>query len=237
MSAEYEPTLLDVAKLLYATSGEGPSPDVVCLVEWLMDQVPEVRELWKTVNEPLAGSVTFRDLMDLHLCLDYELPSDKAYGMAVWLLRRVPATARLWRRLEQMGEDAGQLLQYRSYGIDVVKYHAEVDRLLALDEWATAEEALDATGDLGPSYNEWLRIVEARLARGEGDAERLRQVRARLRAEAEIARKRPVLQDKLPVLVHVLTSKENRDDLARAFLELAAALQSDEPATPEPEPS
>ena len=137
MSAEYEPTLLDVAKLLYATSGEGPSPDVVCLVEWLMDQVPEVRELWKTVNEPLAGSVTFRDLMDLQLCLDYELASDKAYGMAVWLLRRVPATARLWRRLEQMGEDAGQLLQYRSYGIDVVKYHAEVDRLLALDEWAT----------------------------------------------------------------------------------------------------
>ena len=46
-----------------------------------------------------------------------------------------------------------------------------------------------------------------------------------------------MLQDKLPVLVHVLTSKEDRENLARAFLELAAALHTDEPGTPEPEPS
>jgi len=237
MSGEYEPTLLDVAKLLYATAGQGPAPEVLSLVGWLMEQVPEVHELWRSVNEPLSGSVTFRDLMDLHLCLDYELPSDKAYGMAVWLLRRVPATARLWSELEQMGKDAGCLLQYPAYGVDVVRYNRDVDRLLAADDWATAEEALDATGDVGASYNEWLRIVEARLARGEGDAERLREVRGRLRAEAEISRKQPVLEDKLPVLVHVLTSKDNRENLAQALAELADALRGDEPATAEPLPS
>ncbi|HEX9732880.1 MAG TPA: hypothetical protein VGG06_12955 [Thermoanaerobaculia bacterium] len=29
MSGEYEPTLLDVANLLYATSGEGPAPEAL----------------------------------------------------------------------------------------------------------------------------------------------------------------------------------------------------------------
>ena len=30
----FAPTLLDIAKLLYATSGEGPSPEVLSLVDW-----------------------------------------------------------------------------------------------------------------------------------------------------------------------------------------------------------
>jgi len=72
MSGEYEPTLMDVAKLLYATSGEGPSPEVLGLVDWLIEKVPEVQELWKTVNEPLGGGVTFLDVMNLHFCLHHE---------------------------------------------------------------------------------------------------------------------------------------------------------------------
>jgi len=237
MSGEYEPTLMDVAKLLYATSGEGPSPEVLGLVDWLIEKVPEVQELWKTVNEPLGGGVTFLDVMNLHFCLHHEQKSEKAYGLAVWLLHRVPAAARLWRQLEQMGQDAGCLLQHPAYGVDVVRYHRDVDRLLASEDWATAEEALDVTGEMGACYNEWLRIVEARLVRGEGDAERLREVRARLRAEAAIARRQPVLEDKLPVLVQVLASKDNRESLSHALAELAAALHTVERVTAESTPA
>ncbi|HEX9732494.1 MAG TPA: hypothetical protein VGG06_10970, partial [Thermoanaerobaculia bacterium] len=150
MSGEYEPTVLDVAKLLYATSGEGPAPEAVSLVNWLIERVPEVQDLWQSVNQPLEGSVTFLDLMELHFCLHNEQESDRAHGMAVWLLRRLPETARLWNQLEQMGHDAGCLLQYPAYGVDVVKYNRDVDRLLAT-EWKTAEEALDATGEVGTS--------------------------------------------------------------------------------------
>ena len=236
MSGEYEPTLLDVAKLLDATSGEGPAPETVSLVDWLIERIPEAHDLWKSVNQPLASSVTFLDLMELHFCLHYEQKSDRAYGMAVWLLRRSPATARLWGQLEQMGYDAGCLLQYPAYGVDVVKYHADVDRLLAMD-WKTAEEAVDASGDLGPCYNEWLRIVETRLARGEGDAERLREVRGRLRAEAALARQRPVLEDKLPAVMEIITAKDERNKLAEVLDELARALRGDEPASPARAPS
>jgi hypothetical protein len=88
MSGDYEPTVLDVAKLLYATSGEGPAPEAVSLVNWLIERVPEVRDLWQSVNQPLEGSVTFLDLMELHFCLHNEQESDRAHGMAVWLLRR-----------------------------------------------------------------------------------------------------------------------------------------------------
>jgi hypothetical protein len=168
------------------------------------------------VNQPLEGSVTFLDLMELHFCLHNEQESDRAHGMAVWLLRRLPETARLWNQLEQMGHDAGCLLQYPAYGVDVVKYNRDVDRLLAT-EWKTAEEALDATGEVGTSYNEWLGIVEARLARGEGDAERLREVRGRLRAEAALARQQPLLEDKLPMLFQVVTAGKNRSRLAEAL--------------------
>jgi hypothetical protein len=230
MSGQYEPNLLDVAKLLYATSGEGPAPEAVSLVNWLIERVPEVQDLWQSVNQPLEGSVSFLDLMELHFCLHNEQESDRAHGMAVWLLRRLPETARLWNQLEQMGYDAGCLLQYPAYGVDVVKYNRDVDRLLAT-EWKTAEEALDATGEVGTSYNEWLGIVEARLARGEGDAERLREVRGRLRAEAALARQQPLLEDKLPMLFEVVTAGKNRSRLAEALDELARALRDDEPAT------
>jgi hypothetical protein len=231
MSGQYEPTLLDVAKLLYATSGEGPAPEAVSLVDWLIERVPEVQDLWKRVNQPLEGSVTFLGLMELHFCLHYEQECERAYGTAVWLLRRVPETARLWNQLERIGYDAGCLLQYPAYGVDVVKYERDVDRLVAT-EWKTAEEALDVTGEIGTSYNEWLGIVEARLARGEGDAERLREVRGRLRAEAALCRHLPVLEDKLPSLYEVLISGKDRDRLAAVFTELSDMLRDDEPAVP-----
>jgi hypothetical protein len=61
------------------------------------------------------------------------------------------------------------------------------------------------------------RLAQARLARGEGDAERLREVRGRLRAEAALARQQPLLEDKLPMLFQVVTAGKNRSRLAEAL--------------------
>lgn len=188
----YEPSLVDVAKFVGATASV-PAPECKRLFYYLVERIEPLGKLWGELNGLLPGGDSLRKVVELLLCLEHDVESESAYGLAVWMVEQVPETADMWRKLEVMGTDAGEVAQYPTYPVNVVALHQAVDRLLANERWATAEEVLDPIGELGIDYKALVMILAARIARGEGDAEHMKSVQRRLVEEAAACRTRPQL--------------------------------------------
>ncbi len=94
-----------------------------------------------------------------------------------WLLEANPVTAALVARLRQLAADAG--VTDSPIWADVGLWYSErLDALLAAEGWQAPNEVIDP--EEGCSAGVLLKVLNARLARGQGDPERLLAVRGRL---------------------------------------------------------
>lgn len=194
MTDGYRPSLIDVARLVSGTRQGESVPEAAQLVEWLIAEDPELREAWHKAHERLECGLTLLDVAELHRALELQAfaapgsrrQSTMACATAIKLLHRNEETRELWDRLEQMGHAAGLSVDWPGVATYVVVAHADVDSLLTSDEWTTSDECLDPTRQFIPEPGLWIRIVENRLSRRDGDVEALKRVRDKLRAEIAV---------------------------------------------------
>ncbi|MCP4664470.1 MAG: hypothetical protein GY856_54495, partial [bacterium] len=94
-----------------------------------------------------------------------------------WLLQANPVTAALMARLRQLAADAGATDSpiWADLGL---WYSERLDALLGTEGWQDPNEIIDP--EEGCSVGVLLKVLNARLARGQGDPERLLAVRDRL---------------------------------------------------------
>jgi hypothetical protein len=98
--------------------------------------------------------------------------------------------AELYAELQRAAKDSGTSQKLDGWEWEAYSYWEEFDRLVAAPPgWTVPEDVLDIDGSVGVEYQPLISICRARLARGEGDAERLGEIEALLRAAGEAERR------------------------------------------------
>ncbi len=96
------------------------------------------------------------------------------------MLKRPKLFPRLTARLLSLAADAGLRRRAWDYLADAAESAEQLDRLLRERGWTDPEAVLDPEGRREVDFGQILSMLEARLARGEGDPEHLRLVQRRL---------------------------------------------------------
>ncbi len=197
MTESYRPTVMDVARLVSGTRAREVAPEAAPLLHYLIQGHPELRELWERARAILDGGVTLLEVLALQRAIETDEAArarrrSTACATAVKLIQSHEETRELWERLEQMGRDAGLSTVWPQNADLVVAAHDDVDCLLATPGWTRSEECLDPARHYQPEPGLLVRIVEARLSRGEGDGDRLTEVRDKLRAEIAESQPEPL---------------------------------------------
>lgn len=135
----------------------------------------------KQIPTPLAFARLMDELNDpTGACLDAAQEA-----LHIRLLQRPKLYRILHARLLRLAADAG----ITSHAWDFLAAAAEssegLNWLLIARGWWQPAEVLDPLGDRGVDHQQILNILEARLRRGEGDAQRLLLVRRRLQAAVQ----------------------------------------------------
>lgn len=183
----YQPQLTDVARLVTTVATANHSAENEPLFQWLLKRwLLEQPLLEQPLQNPVVTPVDLTpvDLAELRLCLHTGVSTPRALQVAELMLTRAPETAALLERLEIRGRDLGLGDGWKHEAERADQLNNEVDRLVESHDWDMAARFIEANVLGEPIYEQWVVILEARIARGDGDVERLETVRDKLRTEA-----------------------------------------------------
>ncbi len=181
-----------------------------------------------TEEEPAAEMLTFAELARIHRFPDDYLDTELIDKLVEHVLAD-PRYAGMMEQAEELARDAG----VDCPGIAFWHYE-DLEKLLAAEGWDDPAEVLQP-GDEDTSllgHRRLIRMIDARLARGEGDAGRLLEVRERVERH-EVKYTERALQELLPWFARLSPGSAARFR-ERALVELRA---TQEPAAAPPEES
>jgi len=186
-NSQATPTPTDLAGLIESTLVTA-EPQVQCIpmLNWMLFNGQEARTLLEELTRPReGGGPTLLQFAALILTF-HERPFDGAHESALWVINQTQQGQEAHKILQQMIRDSADVVNDR-FPLNVVQANQDVDRLLATDCWDDPAALLDPVRDNinVNSYREWMSILAARLARGEGDSDRIRTVMAKIQECAE----------------------------------------------------
>lgn len=178
-----QPAYRSLADLMWAVAEDG-CVEGETLFQWLLDQVPDLKEAWSVAERDLGGGLTLLDVVAVRrwACIHPNMAAlpeeDRRHRVAttVKLFELHPRTREMWTRIERTARDAGLMAQWPRHAVEAAARHQELAELLAGDD---PEPLLT---DCRPRRAEaYLAILEHRLHREEGDVERVRRLHDTLR--------------------------------------------------------
>lgn len=190
----YTPT--EIAKLLQATTDIEPDVDIVPIARRIIRQAPKVSVLLDILEREDGDDPSPMALARFLFSITSGDKEPRAQHIAVWILKQSEPGRKALETLEALAADAGMDLLYPSWPTDVIDRHRELDLLLRAEDWTDPLDVVDPIRDrFGEGFPEWIAICHTRIARGEGDVERLREVLRKLERSAALRTKTPTLDE------------------------------------------
>ena len=165
--------------------------------------------------------------------------------MALWLVEQSETARNLYQKLQAMAQDAGLPPNLEGWEHEALTLHQACDRLLATADGQEASDLLDPTCQHGIAYEPLLNIINARLARGDGDRQQLAAAQRKLQRGAEEERRllasRRQTSEAVRLLREWLGEAPSLETLAQAIHQLLSwrprsdAPRSAGPGTPQPD--
>jgi hypothetical protein len=183
-------TVADVAEIL-ATSKVGNNCDEERQrVLWLIDQIPEMKEMWRQMTEEPGDRPSLMALATLVFASGSDAGFPETEETARWLLARAPGCAPLLARLDELRQDASIDHDASWWALAAVGRQEELTRLteaLASGErWTDPYDVLDCRHNWGVEALELRDLCRAWWERAEGAEKReLERVKRRLERYVE----------------------------------------------------
>jgi len=208
-----EVTLRDLARIIEAPvlSLDDPGSgftyiDSLPAALTLIHESSRAREMFERLHEQADGIPSLWQLARL-ICVFDKKPWEDAKGAAVWLAGESPPGREPYARLRQMAEDAGALPSHGDEACSLLYAfgrHVEAEQYLGMASLSLdplENEGWDLGWVCGSLPDDWtlnmygprIRVVTARLARGEGPADLLRIVLDELISRVQVEHCMPAL--------------------------------------------
>ena len=226
MDDRSSPTLMDLAKVLESPLTPEPYPESLATALWLIRQSPKAQALLDELHRERDDAPTLMELAKLLCAITSSARAPESQPTVLWLIRQSDAAAKTYACFDHMATDAGMLPTYPTWPTELVRMHQDVDRLLAAENWNDAAEILDPTGNSGPCYETWFNICLARLARGEGDRQRLESAAEKLKRNMDQERQVPTLDERVHQLKAWMAGFDDVESAAAMLQRMAGALRS-----------
>jgi len=158
------PTPEGLASFLDAVHRGRGSEETEALALWLFEQIPELRELRRSMDEETSIGVRRLDLLKLLFVVSGRTGWPEGEAVARRLIARVEGAREHLERLDQMAAEIGGRRAHEGWVEAVLALHQELDRLLASPDWRDPAEVLDPGGELGVDVPRLIKLGAARLA-------------------------------------------------------------------------